>query len=88
MAKPISDSEARREKLLRILRDASEPVSGTELAGLLKVSRQVVVQDIALLRAVNKKILSTNKGYILFREERPAKAHRRSATPTGRLPTS
>lgn len=76
MAKPISDSEARREKLLRILRDASEPVSGTELAGLLGVSRQVVVQDIALLRAVNKNILSTNKGYILFREERPAKAHR------------
>lgn len=66
MAKPISDSEVRREKLLELLSRAEEPISGTELAGALGVSRQVIVQDIALLRAVNKNILSTNKGYILF----------------------
>lgn len=33
---------------------------------MLGVSRQVIVQDVALLRATNKNILSTNKGYILF----------------------
>lgn len=41
-------------------------MSGTELAKELGVSRQVIVQDIALLRAVNKNILSTNKGYVLY----------------------
>ena len=30
------------------------------------MSRQVIVQDIALLRATNKNILSTNKGYFLY----------------------
>ena len=58
------DGEARREQLLQILYHASQPVSGTELSGKLGVSRQVIVQDIALLRAIDKNILSTNKGYI------------------------
>ena len=30
------------------------PISGTELAKQMKVSRQVIVQDIALLRASNR----------------------------------
>ena len=42
------------------------PVSGTELAKALGVSRQIIVQDIALLRARNREIISTNKGYLLF----------------------
>ncbi len=56
----------RRVKILEILQQASQPVSGTELSRRLGVSRQVVVQDIALLRAVDKNILSTNKGYLLY----------------------
>lgn len=62
----VLDGERRREEIIRILEDSSNPVSGTELARRLKVSRQVIVQDVALLRAVNKNILSTNKGYLLF----------------------
>jgi len=75
------DGEARRKQLLEILACSGEPVSGTELAGLLGVSRQVIVQDIALLRAVNKNILSTNKGYVLYqaggskRAKRTIKVH-------------
>lgn len=61
--------EERREALIRILEEGTKPVSGTELARQLNVSRQVIVQDIALLRAVNKNILATNKGYVLFREK-------------------
>ena len=61
--------EERREKLIKILEESTSPVSGTELAGQFEVSRQVIVQDIALLRAVNKNILATNKGYVLFREK-------------------
>ena len=65
MEKPL-DGERRREEIIRLLAGSRNPVSGTELARRLKVSRQVIVQDVALLRAVNKNILSTNKGYLLF----------------------
>lgn len=59
------EGKHRREKLVALLQDADVPVSGTDLAKILGVSRQVIVQDIALLRAVDKNILSTNKGYVL-----------------------
>lgn len=57
--------ESRREKMLDILQDAKSPVSGAVLAGKLQVSRQVIVQDIALLRAQKKEIISTCRGYIM-----------------------
>ena len=59
----------RREKLIEILKNNKEPISGNELSKQLGVSRQVIVQDIALLRAVNKNILSTTKGYLLYYQE-------------------
>ena len=61
--------EKRRENLLKILQESTNPVSGTELAEKFNVSRQIVVQDIALLRAKNHEIISTHKGYILNDEE-------------------
>ena len=54
----------RRQKLLALLEEAQSPLSGTALARQLQVSRQVIVQDIALMRAENHNILSTNKGYL------------------------
>lgn len=62
----LLDGAQRREEVIQILSESSSPISGTELARKLGVSRQVIVQDIALLRAINKNILSTNKGYLLF----------------------
>lgn len=56
--------EIRREKMLQLLKERSQPISGTALAKLFHVSRQVIVQDIALMRAQNHQILSTNKGYL------------------------
>ena len=50
----MQEGEARREQLLQMLRDSTAPISGSALARSLVVSRQVIVQDIALLRAVNK----------------------------------
>ncbi len=61
--------EERRTKIIEILRNNEEPVSGTELAKRLNVSRQIIVQDIALLRAVNRNIISTTKGYLLYYQE-------------------
>lgn len=70
--------EKRRENILKLLAESDSPLSGTDLAKCLAVSRQVIVQDIALLRAVNKNILSTNKGYLLFHEEEKMKGRKRS----------
>ena len=60
------DGETRRGRMIQLLQQAKEPIPGARLAKEMGVSRQVSVQDIALLRAVNKNILSTNKGYVLF----------------------
>ena len=57
--------EQRRMKIRQLLLDASLPMTGTALAKQLHVSRQVIVQDIALMRAEHLPILSTNKGYLL-----------------------
>ena len=62
----IPDGRERRERIIEILMNTRTPVSGTELAKALGVSRQIIVQDIALLRARNREIISTNKGYLLF----------------------
>ena len=57
--------EARRTRIHQMLCSAQEPMTGTALARALHVSRQVIVQDIALMRAEHMPILSTNKGYLL-----------------------
>ena len=48
------NGEQRREKIIDILNSSSKPVSGVALASMLNVSRQVIVQDIALIRASDK----------------------------------
>ena len=55
----------RRRKLLDMMRLASAPLSGGALGRETGVSRQVVVQDIALLRTMGYPILSTARGYVL-----------------------
>lgn len=56
--------EERRKEILKMIAESQSAVSGTEIASKLGVSRQVIVQDIALLRAIDRNIVSTNKGYI------------------------
>lgn len=62
--------EERRKKIEKILKENKTPVSGTKLAELLHVSRQVIVQDIALLRATKQEVLSTTKGYYIQNPKR------------------
>ena len=61
--------EERRMQILRMLKEQGPPLSGTALAKHFHVSRQVIVQDVALMRAENHAILSTNKGYIYRTED-------------------
>ena len=57
--------QERREEILKILKNSEKPVSGMELAKMLDVSRQVIVQDMALIRANGMEVLSTNRGYVV-----------------------
>lgn len=59
-------AEARREQVLDRLRRSDEPISGRTLAQQLGVSRQVIVSDIALLKAGSHNIIATNRGYVLL----------------------
>lgn len=61
--------EERRNQILQMLKTQDSPLSGTLLANEFHVSRQVIVQDIALMRAESHDILSTNRGYIYRRAE-------------------
>ncbi len=54
--------EERRKNILKSI--GNFPLSATALAEKFGVSRQVIVQDVALLRAEGAKIVSTNRGYI------------------------
>ena len=58
-------AEERRETILKLLRQSAQPVSASTLAGQLSVSRQIIVGDIALLRAGGADILATPRGYCL-----------------------
>lgn len=55
----------RRDEILQTLAGASGPVSAAALAARLGVSRQVVVGDVALLRAAGSPIVATPRGYVL-----------------------
>ena len=61
--------EERRNQILQMLKHQSTPLSGTALTGAFNVSRQVIVQYIAFMRAENHDILSTNRGYLYRRRD-------------------
>ncbi len=58
-------AEKRREEILSLMGNTENPLPAGVLAERFSVSRQVIVQDIAILRANGFKILSTNRGYVL-----------------------
>ncbi len=55
--------QERRDRLLRLLKSSGTYVTGTELARACGVTRQVVVADIAILRAAKQPIVATPHGY-------------------------
>lgn len=61
-------SEDRRKQILDILQKSTSPVSAASLAATFSVSRQVIVGDIALLRASGTEISATPRGYVILRE--------------------
>ncbi|MBQ3010000.1 MAG: transcription repressor NadR [Oscillospiraceae bacterium] len=63
------NAETRRKKIVEHLSRSAAPVSATVLAGIFSVSRQVIVGDIALLRAAGEDITATPRGYVLTHED-------------------
>ena len=59
------NSTERREKILEIISKSQKPCSASTLASDFNVSRQIIVGDIALLRASGVDIIATPRGYVL-----------------------
>lgn len=68
-----AEREKRRERILFALGAGDEPQSAGALGDRFGVSRQVIVQDIALLRAEGVPVVSTNRGYILASRRQAAR---------------
>ena len=55
----------RRREILILLQNADTPIAARTLASRFGVSRQVIVQDLAVIRASTQGILSTTRGYVM-----------------------
>ncbi len=62
-------TDHRRKRLLQCLQTSQQPVTGAQLSEELGVTRQVIVSDIALMRASGVRIVATPRGYMV---EQPA----------------
>lgn len=61
----------RRKQILDILVDSRQPITGSDLSDRLGVSRQVIVQDMAILRAEGYEVIATPRGYLVNNSEVP-----------------
>jgi transcriptional regulator of NAD metabolism len=62
-------SDERRRAILSLLSQTKQNLSASALAAQFSVSRQVIVGDIALLRAAGNDISATPRGYVIAREK-------------------
>jgi hypothetical protein len=60
-------AEERRRKIVELLSQTNQAVSAARLAAEFDVSRQVIVGDVALLRAAGEEISATPRGYVMAR---------------------
>jgi uncharacterized protein len=58
-------AEVRRRRIVEWMRTQDAPVLGGDLANRFRISRQCLVQDMAILRAAGEEILATPRGYRL-----------------------
>ena len=59
------EAELRREHLVSLMQNSKKPITGSSLAKHFGVSRQIIVQDIAILRAAGEQVLATPQGYLI-----------------------
>lgn len=68
------NSIQRRDNIIKLLLESNEPLKGSVIAKKHSVTRQVIVKDIAILRAEGESIIATPDGYIINRYENKVKA--------------
>lgn len=61
--------QQRQERIAAMLQDSRQPWRGEDIAQALDVTRQVVVHEIALLRASGLPIVSTPRGYVIYGDQ-------------------
>ncbi|MBV4420241.1 transcription repressor NadR [Clostridium tyrobutyricum] len=64
------NSQERRINIENILKNSDKPQKGHILAENLGVTRQIIVKDIAILRAAGKNIMATPEGYLIPKVEK------------------
>ena len=86
-----SSAKQRRKYIKDTLSSSSSPLTATYFAEKLSVSRQIIVSDVALLRASGLNILATPKGYLRDKGRKRKKlgthklSHRRYPSSSDRL---
>jgi len=63
------NSEARRKIIHEMLIKSEPPIKGNFIADELGVTRQVIVKDIAIMRAKGEKIIATPEGYLIYKDQ-------------------
>lgn len=59
----------RRDRIYKDIVQSDVPLSATTLSSKYHVSRQIIVGDVAILRAQNKSIIATPRGYIIQKND-------------------
>ena len=65
----IITQEERRGQILALLEEAASPLTGSHLSAVLGVTRQIIVGDVAVLRARGEQIVATPRGYFLYKPQ-------------------
>ncbi|WP_067727015.1 transcription repressor NadR [Oceanobacillus damuensis] len=63
-------SSNRQQLIIEMLKGAKRPISGSDFASKANVSRQVIVQDVSILKAKNEPIIATSQGYLYLKDEK------------------
>ncbi len=67
--------EKRRAQIIKYLAKSTAPITGSWLSSTLGVTRQIIVGDVAVLRARGEQIIATPQGYLLYQPSQTA-SHR------------
>jgi len=70
MKKEKMPTTERQDFILDLLKKATTPLTGSEIAKMTNVSRQIIVQDISILKAKKEPVVATSQGYIYLHEEK------------------
>jgi uncharacterized protein len=70
--------EERRLAILELLKSSQAPITGSELAAIVNVSRQVVVGDITILKAKQEPIIATSQGYMYLTQASSSTVYERT----------